>query len=296
MTTSPPALDEPVRSVLRRLQWRMRGQRVQTMLAGHHGSIFRGPGMEFDQVVRFELGDDIRDIDWNVTARRGELYRKVFMGDREAGLMIIFADAPALQFGGGTRSKRAVLLECAALVMLLGAVQGEPVSLIHQSPSGSRVFPAVRARPQILKMIGALFAAARPDPLGADACCAPCAQPGLPKGTQVVWLGEVPHERPSRPWVTWQHRHRVIGLRAEDPWERLGPLTGALAAYDSVSRKVVDLRDDAATRARHAAWRKRQEERWRAWWPHPAYRLTLDTAEDVLEALSAFLALRHKRA
>jgi len=78
--------------------------------------------MEFDQVVKYEFGDDVRDIDWNVTARLGEAYRKKFVEEREVTLLLVFEDTPSLQFGSGAQSKREVLLELAGLVMLLSAV------------------------------------------------------------------------------------------------------------------------------------------------------------------------------
>ena len=102
-------------SVLRQLEWRVR-HAVETVLSGEYRSTFRGRGMEFDQVVRYEFGDDVRDIDWNVTARLGEPYRKKFVEEREVTLMIVFEDTPTLQFGSGNESKREALLELAGLV------------------------------------------------------------------------------------------------------------------------------------------------------------------------------------
>ena len=74
---SPLASGNPL-AVLRQLEWRVR-HAVETSLSGEYRSAFRGRGMEFDQVVRYESGDDVRDIDWNVTARLGEPYRKKFV-------------------------------------------------------------------------------------------------------------------------------------------------------------------------------------------------------------------------
>ena len=81
--------------------------------------------MEFDQVVKYEFGDDVRDIDWNVTAKLGEPYRKKFVEEREISLILLFEDTPSLQFGSGAKSKREALLELASLIMLLSAVNGD---------------------------------------------------------------------------------------------------------------------------------------------------------------------------
>jgi hypothetical protein len=72
--------------LLRQLEWRVR-HAVENILSGEYRSAFRGRGIEFDQVVRYEYGDDVRDIDWNVTARLGEPYRKKFVEEREVTLL-----------------------------------------------------------------------------------------------------------------------------------------------------------------------------------------------------------------
>lgn len=273
----------------------MRGRRVETTLTGEHRSIFRSRGMEFDQVVRFEFGDDIRDIDWNVTARLGDIYRKVFVEDREVSVVVVLADHPALQFGSGARTKREVLLELAALVMLFGALNRERVTLIHQSPGGSRAFSPVRGRDRILAAVSALFAIRPPHPLDAHGACSPIVRENIPRGALVVWLGDVPDDPPPPEWASWKRRYHVIGVRAEDEWERDGPASGPLTAYDPLDGRLVRLRDDAATRANHAVWWAAREERWRAWWPDPADRLAIGPSEDPLEAFASFLRLREKR-
>src|ERR1700722_17397683 len=85
-------------SVLRQLEWRVR-HAVENVLSGEYRSSFRGRGMEIDQVVRYEFGDDVRDIDWNVTARLGEPYRKKFVEEREVSVLLVFDDTPSLRFG-----------------------------------------------------------------------------------------------------------------------------------------------------------------------------------------------------
>ncbi|MEX2045383.1 MAG: DUF58 domain-containing protein, partial [Opitutus sp.] len=84
----PPAAPSPL-ALLRKLEWRVR-HAVENVLSGEYRSAFRGRGMEFDQVVKYEFGDDVRDIDWNVTAKLGEPYRKKFVEEREVTLVLVF--------------------------------------------------------------------------------------------------------------------------------------------------------------------------------------------------------------
>jgi hypothetical protein len=143
-------------ALLRRLEWRVR-HAVENVLSGEYRSAFRGRGMEFDQVVKYEFGDDVRDIDWNVTARLGEPYRKKFVEEREVTLLLVFEDSPSLQFGSSTQSKREALLELAGLVMLLGAVNRDRVGYLYASPDGYQLREPVRGRGPILHAASTLL-------------------------------------------------------------------------------------------------------------------------------------------
>ena len=150
-TAGPSARIENPLTLLRQLEWRVR-HAVENVLSGEYRSAFRGRGMEFDQVVKYEFGDDVRDIDWNVTARLGEPYRKKFVEEREVTLLLVFEDSPSLHFGSGAQSKREALLELAGLVMLLGAVNRDRVGFVHAAPGGTMVREPVRGRGRILHL------------------------------------------------------------------------------------------------------------------------------------------------
>jgi len=130
---------------------------VANILSGEYRSAFRGRGMEFDQVVKYEFGDDVRDIDWNVTARLGEPYRKKFVEEREVTLLLVFEDSPSLQFGSSSQSKREALMELAGLVMLLGAVNRDRVGYVYAAPGGYHVKEPVRGRGSILHAASTLL-------------------------------------------------------------------------------------------------------------------------------------------
>src|SRR5262245_48909807 len=179
-------------ALLRQLEWRVR-HAVENVLSGEYRSAFRGGGMEFDQVVKYAFGDDVRDIDWNVTARLGEPYRKKFVEEREVTLLLVFEDSPSLHFGSGAQSKREALLELAGLVMLLGAVNRDRVGFVHCGPGGNLFREPVRGRGQILHAAATLLA--RPAP------AATAATPSIPwqflaraapKHSVLIWLGDFP--------------------------------------------------------------------------------------------------------
>ncbi|MDO8900210.1 MAG: DUF58 domain-containing protein, partial [Phenylobacterium sp.] len=247
MTARPPVIDPRAQTALRRLEWQLRRRAVQTLLTGGYRSVFRGRGMEFDQVVRYEFGDDIRDVDWNVTARLGDLYRKVFVEERELTVYAVVSDDPALQFGSGAVSKREVLLQLAALTLMLAVVNRERAGLLHVTPHGSTAFPPTRRRARILSAIAGLFAAPPPDPAPPQPFVPwPLIAQQAPQGALVVWFGEVPATPPPPEWAAFRRRHPVIGVRVEDPWERTGPTLAGVTAYDPAAGQLVWLQASAA--------------------------------------------------
>ena len=90
------------------------GRQVSDVLAGAYLSVFKGVGMEFDEVRPYVPGDDIRNIDWNVTARTGVPYVKRFVEERELTVLLVVDISPSLDFGSGERSKREAATEVSA--------------------------------------------------------------------------------------------------------------------------------------------------------------------------------------
>jgi uncharacterized protein (DUF58 family) len=303
-TTQPPPLQNPL-ALLRRLEWRVR-HAVENVLSGEYRSAFRGRGMEFDQVVKYSFGDDVRDIDWNVTARLGEPYRKKFVEEREVTLMIVLEDTPSLQFGSGAQSKREALLELAGLVMLLGAVNRDRVGCIHASPTGYTFREPVRGRGPILHAAATLLS--QPAPSFSNPASTienpeskienPTAIPWrlisktAPKHSILIWLGDFAARPAPDGWPLMQRRYQTMGFRVDDPWERELPSGDSFAAYDPVSGRLVTLEGSAAERAAHAEWRDNRDAAYRALFPDPHSRLVVGTDENRLDALVKFF---HRR-
>jgi Protein of unknown function DUF58 len=306
-------------ALLRRLEWRVR-HAVETVLSGEYRSAFRGRGMEFDQVVKYEFGDDVRDIDWNVTARLGDPYRKKFIEEREVALLIVFEDSLSLQFGSAALSKREALLELAGLVMLLGAVNRDRVGFVHATPDGNLFRQPVRGRGPILHAAATLLGQPAPElstfnPALSrfDQLKAPSESRGLsngsrpstisnipwqllyramPKHTILVWLGDFPARPAPDGWAVLQRRYNTMGFRVDDPWERALPAGETFAAYDPLAGRLVTLDGSAAQQAAHAQWRATREAAWSALFPDRRSRLVVTTEEDRFDALVRFFRAR----
>ena len=279
-------------ALLRQLEWRVR-HAVENVLSGEYRSTFRGRGMEFDQVVKYEFGDDVRDIDWNVTARLGEAYRKKFVEEREVTLLLVFEDSPSLHFGSGAQSKREALLELAGLVMLLGAVNRDRVGFVHASPTGNLIREPVRGRGAILHAAATLLS--RPAPAATDG---PAEIPwrflarAAPKHSVFLWLGDFPPRVEPEGWAVLQRRYQTMGFRVDDPWERELPAQESFAAYDPTAGRLVTLEGSAAERAAHATWTAQREAAFATLFPNRLSRLVVGTDQNRLDALVKFFHAR----
>jgi uncharacterized protein (DUF58 family) len=266
---------------------------VENVLSGEYRSAFRGRGMEFDQVVKYAFGDDVRDIDWNVTARLGEPYRKKFVEEREVTLLLVFEDSPSLHFGSGAQSKREALLELAGLVMLLGAVNRDRVGFAYTSPAGNLFREPVRGRGQILHSAATLLARPAPEPtdLAPELPWRFLAR-AAPKHSVLIWLGDFPPRVAPEGWPVLQRRYQTMGFRVDDPWERALPAGESFAAYDPAAGRLVTLDGNAAERAAHATWCRERDEAWNTLFPGALSRLVVRTDENRLDALVRFFHAR----
>ena len=286
-----PTSQNPL-AVLRQLEWRVR-HAVENMLSGEYRSTFRGRGMEFDQVVRYEFGDDVRDIDWNVTARLGEPYRKKFVEEREVTLLVVFEDTPSLHFGSGAQSKREALLELAGLVMLLGAVNRDRVGFVHAAPGGNLFRQPVRGRGAILHAAATLLGRPAPAPTdGLPAMPWRFLARAAPKHSVFLWLGDFPPRAEPEGWAVIQRRYQTMGFRVDDPWERVLPTGEVFAAYDPTADRLVTIEGNSSERAAHEAWRVERDAAWRHLFPAPLSRLVVGTDENRLDSLVRFFHAR----
>ena len=297
-TPNPTSLVTSQLALLKQLEWRVR-HAVENVLSGEYRSAFRGRGMEFDQVVKYTFGDDIRDIDWNVTARLGEPYRKKFIEEREVSLLLVFEDSVSLQFGSGAQTKREALLELAGLVMMLGAVNRDRVGFLYASPAGYTLKEPVRGRGQILHAAATLLGQSAPvienRELPTDSSFVPwrLLAKAAPRHSIMIWLGDFPPRIAPEGWSVLSRRYQTMGFRVDDPWERELPSDRVLTTYDPVAGRIVTLNGaTTAQRTAHAAWGQQRDDAFRAIFPAPLSRLVVGTHESRLDALVRFVHAR----
>jgi uncharacterized protein (DUF58 family) len=286
---APPDLRSPL---LRRLAWRVR-RAVSTSLSGNYRSAFKGRGMEFDQVLKYQWGDDQRDIDWKVTARLGEPYRKRFVEERDLSIILVFEDSPALQFGSSGRTRRETLLETACLLMLLSGTNKDRVTLLYASPTGDWVQRVPPGRRGVLRLASRLLEQPAPSLEGPAPCELrwPLLRRLGASGSVLVWFGPFSPNPGARPllWQELQRRYRTVGVRADDPWDTELPRGFRLSAYDPLAGRLTTIdTSSSAQRRAHALWSEQRSEYFRKLFPRPEDQLRVGVLEDPLQALAIY--------
>ena len=282
-------------ALLQRLEWRAR-HAVNTTVSGEYRSAFRGRGMEFDQVVKYQWGDDPRDIDWNVTARLGEPYRKRFIEERDLTIIFVFEDSPALQFGSDGRTRRETLLEAAALLMLISATNRDRVGLLYSSPGKSWFQRALPGRKGIMRIAATLLGQPAPALDGPVKCLLPWQfiKKSTSRGSVLLWLGPFAPAGMPDLWRELQQRHQAVGVRADDPWDVELPRDAKFSAYDPLAGRLTLINtSSAAERAAHANWRERRESYFAELFPRLDDRLIVHNTSDPLQSLIAWFH-RHR--
>ncbi|QEL14619.1 DUF58 domain-containing protein [Limnoglobus roseus] len=137
---------------IRRLQLRAR-RAVTTMLGGEYHSAFKGAGLSFDEVREYQPGDDVRGIDWNVTARMGTPFLKRYVEERELTIILAVDVSASQRFGTGVQPKRAVAAEIAALIAFCAVSNNDRVGLLALTDRVEQYVPPNKGTRHVLRLL-----------------------------------------------------------------------------------------------------------------------------------------------
>ncbi|MBM4367358.1 MAG: DUF58 domain-containing protein [Deltaproteobacteria bacterium] len=232
------------------------GRSVDALLAGEYRSAFRGSGMEFEEVRPYAAGDDIRRIDWNVTARSGEPFLKVFREERELTMLLVIDRSGSVRFGTGGRDgrtdKRLQIARLAGALAFVALRSNDRVGLLSFSDGVERYLPPRKSRGHGWQVIREAFATVEEDRATNLATALSKAHTVLRRRAAVVVLSDFVTPRGwEDPMRVLLRRHRVHAFMVHDPAElSLGKL-GLLSVRDGESGALSTL-DASATVARQA--------------------------------------------
>lgn len=231
---------------VRQIELRTRGL-VNSIFGGEYQSVFRGQGMEFSEVREYEPGDDVRNIDWNVTARTGHPYVKKHVEERELTVLLLVDLSGSEQFGTRQRFKAELAAELAAVLALSAIRNNDRVGLLIFSDHVEHVVPPRKGRRHALRLIRDLLAF-RPSGRGTDAAGAlDFAARVLPHRGIIFLLSDfAPGADTSADTRThWEktlrlvsRRHDVVAVTISDPAELQLPNVGMVAVEDPESGEL----------------------------------------------------------
>lgn len=159
-------LPAEIAQAVKRIQF-VTGRQVSDVMAGAYLSVFKGRGMEFDEVRPYVPGDDIRAIDWNVTARTGEPHIKRFVEERELTVMLLVDVSASQDFGSGRRSKLEAAVELSALLAMSAVENGDKVGMLLFHGGADLYIPPRKGGKHALRIVREVLARGETQPAGA---------------------------------------------------------------------------------------------------------------------------------
>lgn len=281
---------------IRRLHIRAR-RAVEDILGGNYRSVFKGMGIAFEEVREYQAGDDIRTIDWNVTARMGHPFVKRYVEERELTVMLVVDASRSLMFGTGAKQKREVAAEIAALLAFCAISNNDKVGLVVCSDGVEKYVPPRKGTRHALRIIRDIlfFEPRRPGT---------CLRAGLDflnrvlrRRAIVFFFSDFLDQGYEKAFRRTGRRHDLVALALSDPRELTLPAAGLIELEDAETGRAL-LIDTA-----RADFRKAFEDRGRL--RRDALRLLARAARidlievgtdgNHLDALSRFFHLRERR-
>lgn len=242
---------------------------VEDTLSGQYHSVFKGRGMVFSEVRPYAPGDEVRSIDWNVSARTGQLHVKRFVEERELTVMILCDLSASADFGSGERTKAEVAAEIAALLALSAVANGDRVGLVLFTDRVERFVPPRKGRRHALRIVSEILQF-RPEGLGTSLGAAlELLRRALRRRTVAFVLSDFIEPAGEDPALPFERalriaarKHDVVPVRLGDRLEADLPAAGLAWIEDPESGAVVraDL-SDPGLRARFAAAAREDDER-----------------------------------
>lgn len=219
---------------------------VTDTLAGQYHSVFKGRGMNFDSVREYVPGDEVRTIDWNVTARTGHPFVKKFVEERELTLLLMVDVSASGDFGSGEQSKRELAAEIASVLAFSAVKNNDKVGLLLFSDQVELYVPPRKGRRHVLRIVREVLGF-EPAHRGTDLVQALDFVNGVMKRRAIVFLlsdfqtGSTPSEELRRAIRQTNRRHDLVAMPIDDARELVLPDLGIVAIEDAETGELIEL-------------------------------------------------------
>jgi uncharacterized protein (DUF58 family) len=296
---STPTPEHTPERILHRLDWQVI-RRLDGLLQGDYRSLFYGYGLDFADLREYQSEDDVRYIDWNVTARMNTPYVRQYVEDREISAWFLLDLSPSVDFGTLVRQKRAVLIDLVTTMARLLTRHGNRVGAILYGSRVERAIPARGGRIQVLRLANDLL---KQPPLARAPFTdlTPLLVAGLHsiKKRSLVFIISDFISAPGweRALSLLNQRHEVLAIRLWDPREIELPDIGPIIMEDAETgeQMYVDTHDKKFRQRFQAAAQEREAALSESFKRSGVAALSLSTEEDLVRAIVRFAALRKQR-
>ncbi len=270
---------------------------VETVFAGDYHSVFKGRGMNFEDVREYQPGDEIRAIDWNVTARLGTAFVKKFTEERELTVMLIVDVSASGNFGSAAQSKRELAAEVACLLAFSAIRNNDKVGLILFTDRVELFIPPKKGRSHTLRLIREILFF-EPAGRGTDPALAlDYLNKVVTRRAVVFFISDFQAPDFSRTLAVSGRRHDFIAVHIQDEREQVLPNVGIITLEDAETGEQIEINTaDRGTRTRFSDLAdEKAHDLSRTLRRNNIDAITLRTSEDYLPALRSFFKLRERR-
>lgn len=280
---------------LRQLQLRTRDP-VEHLLAGEYRSVFKGRGMDFDEICPYQPGDDVRSMDWNVTARTGHPYVKRYIEERELSVWLLIDTSASCRIPAPGRTKWEVLQELAALLTLAATRNHDRVGLILWSGRVEHLLPPRKGRQHALRLLADLLAAEPRSPATHPAPALDALLHLARRRVLVLLFSDFLFDLDRQQLGAVAFRHDLVGIAVHHPSEAAPPPCGLAAVRDAETGATLlaDLGPSGSAACQTAFTQRRTRLREDFAALH-ADLLEVSTLSDCPEALARFFRHRLRR-
>jgi uncharacterized protein (DUF58 family) len=281
---------------IRTLEIKTRGL-VETAFAGDYHSVFKGRGMNFEDVREYQPGDEIRAIDWNVTARLGTAYVKKFTEERELTVILVVDVSASGNFGSTAQSKRELAAEVACLLAFSAIRNNDKVGLILFTDRVELFIPPKKGRSHTLRLIREILFF-KPQGRGTEPALALDYLNNIVTRRAVVFfISDFQAPDFSRALAVSGRRHDFIAIHIRDEREKVLPNIGIITLEDAETDEQIEINTaDRGTRGRFTDLASEHEtDLARTLRRNNIDAIALQTGEDYLPALRSFFKQRERR-
>lgn len=267
---------------------------AESMRGGAYASRFRGQGIEFDTVREYEQGDDIRSIDWNVTARSNKAYIKLYKEEREVPVFIVLDNSLSMQTGGGGRIKKDLAFEAAVLLAFAAEFTSSPVGFVLFDGEIKKILKPKHGRDQVLTIIRSLDSCAPSIPGSTLTQALTATSQILRSKSLVIILSDFRIAGFEKALGQLARKHDVVAVRLVSPIDFKLPKIGLVPFRDPETKSSLLLPTDSQSFQTH--WGKEAKEsvlRWRTMCLRQGLApFLLSTEDDAAKTFASFFASR----